>query len=226
MYDEKSFLAKKNSWDGAIFDLDGTLLDSMSAWDTVALDYLRSLGVTPRAGWRDDIKTMNLLQIVHYFRREYGVTKSVPGIIMGITRVVKQYYKNVVLKPGARELLYALREAGIRLCIATANNHRLAKKILRKNGVLSCFSFLLTCKQAGAGKDQPDLYERALRILGTAKKRTIVFEDALHAISTAKSAGFTVAAVYDASAEDDQRAIRDISDFYISSYYDLGNVIC
>ncbi len=203
--------------DGAIFDLDGTLLDSMSVWDTVGADYLCSLGIQPHENLNRTFKTMSLLQAAAHYRSEYGVTLSVGEIMAGVNRMIASfYYNDAPAKDGVKDMLERLKKAGVRMCVATATDRHLAEKALRRNGMLEYFSAILTCTEVGCGKDTPEIFYRALAHLGTPKQSTLVFEDALYAIKTAKEAGFTVAAVYDASEAEHSGEIRELADIYHS----------
>ena len=200
---------------GAIFDVDGTLLDSMSIWDTIGAAYLRSIGYEPKENLNEVFKNMSLRQAARYYQTEYGVTRSIDGIIDGVNAILERYYRyEAPLKPGAASLLAQLRENGVRLCIATATDRYLVEAALSRLGVLSCFSGIFTCNEVGSGKDKPRIFEAALRFLGTEKAHTFVFDDALYAIRTAKAAGFPVAAVRD-SHEKEQTAIRALADIYL-----------
>ena len=106
--------------------------------------------------------------------------------------------------------------------VATATDRHLAEKALQHAGIRDCFRGLVTSAETGVGKDvSPEIYERAMRRLRSNKKDTVIFEDALHAIRTAKTAGFRVAAVYDPSAEEDQEEIRALADYYFRSFEEL-----
>ena len=106
--------------------------------------------------------------------------------------------------------------------VATNTNRRLAEAALQHAGIDGYFRGLLTCAEVGAGKnDSPEVYERAMRRLRSNKKDTVIFEDAVHAIRTAKAAGFRVAGVYEATAEQDQPEIQRLCDYYIRSYEEL-----
>lgn len=200
---------------GAIFDMDGTLLDSMPAWDTIGSDYLRSIGYEPRADLDNVFQNLSHRQAAEYYRREYGVTLSVEEIMDGVDAILERAYRyEVPLKPGAAELLEHLRRKGVRLCLATATDRFLVEAALERCGVLSCFDRIFTCTEVGHGKDEPYIFEAALDFLGTKKADTWVFEDALHAIRTAKTAGFPVVAVYDKS-EKAQPEVRALADVYL-----------
>ena len=108
----------------------------------------------------------------------------------------------------------------MRLCVATATDRPLVEGALRRLGVLDAFTRIFTCTEVRAGKDRPDIYFCALEHLGVAQEDALVFEDALHAIETAKAAGFRVAAVRDASMEKNEARIRALSDVYLIDYAD------
>lgn len=130
-------------------------------------------------------------------------------------RIEAFYRKTAPAKEGVRDFLHALRQSGVKMCVATATDRPLAEAALRRTGLLSYFSFLLTCTEAGFGKDSPDIFVLAQKKLGTPREQTVVFEDALYAMQTAKRAGFPVAAVYDASSQADQEQIRQLADVYM-----------
>ena len=206
---------------GAIFDVDGTLLDSMFIWDTIGEAYLRSIGYQPKENLNETFKNMSLHQAARYYQTEYGVTQSIDEIMDGVNAMLERYYRfEVPLKPGAAELLERLRQDGVKLCIATATDRHLVEAALDRCGVLSCFGEIFTCNEVGHGKDEPDIFEAALRSLGTRREETLVFDDALYAVRTAKEAGFPVAAVYD-SHERSQAEVRARSDLYLEDLTQL-----
>ena len=206
---------------GAIFDVDGTLLDSMFIWDTIGETYLRSIGYQPKENLNETFKNMSLHQAARYYQTEYGVTRSIDEIMDGVNAMLERYYRfEVPLKPGVAELLEWLRQGGVRLCIATATDRHLVEAALDRCGVLSCFGEIFTCNEVGHGKDEPDIFEEALRFLGTRREETLVFDDALYAVRTAKEAGFPVAAVYD-SHERSQAEVRARSDLYLEDLTQL-----
>ena len=206
---------------GAIFDVDGTLLDSMFIWDTIGETYLRSIGYQPKENLNETFKNMSLHQAARYYQTEYGVTLSIDQIMDGVNAMLERYYRfKVPLKPGVAELLEWLRQNGVKLCIATATDRHLVEAALDRCGVLSCFGEIFTCNEVGHGKDEPDIFEAALRFLGTRREETLVFDDALYAVRTAKEAGFPVAAVYD-SHERSQAEVRARSDLYLEDLTQL-----
>lgn len=204
--------------EGAIFDLDGTLLDSMGIWDRAGEDFLLSLGITPRENLAETLKEMSLSQAAEYLQDKYDVSKSVEEIIRDVCHLVEDFYiEKVPLKEGVKEVLEYLGTNHVKMCVATASDRRLVEQALKRCGVLTYFSEIFTCNELGCGKDSPDIYEIARAHLGTSKENTFVFEDAIHAIKTAKAAGFPVVGIYDAS-EKDQETVRFLSDLYLESF--------
>ncbi len=203
---------------GAIFDLDGTILDSMFIWDTIGEDYLRSLGIEPKENLKETFKTFTLKQSAEYYRKKYGVTLSVQEIVNGVNKMVESYYAETVkLKSGIDVLLKKLKADGVKMCVATVTDKALVEAALNRLGVREYFSAIFTCAEVGQSKETPEIYRKALKHLETPKSETVVFEDALHAIRTAKGDGFLVAAVYD-EHEQNQEEVKKISDYYITDF--------
>ena len=136
---------------------------------------------------------------------------------------VKDFYnQQVEAKPGLKNFLSLLKMEGVWMYVATNTDRDLAEAGLKHAGIDGYFRGLMTCGEVGEGKnDSPEIYERAMRRLRGNKKYTVVFEDSLHAIQTAKAAGFRVCGVYDPSAEADQEAIKSLSDYYIRSFEEM-----
>lgn len=205
---------------GAIFDLDGTLLDSMFIWDTIGEDYLRTLGKEPHEDLREAFMPLTLEEAAEYYREHYGVTLSVREIVDGVNAMVEGIYRTkVTLKPGIEEYLRWLKENGVKMCVATVTDRYLVEETLERLGIRHYFSEIFTCAEVGFGKDKPIIYRKALEHLGTKKDETVVFEDALFALRTAKADGFTAVGVYD-KHESGQDELRHLADYYIRDYTD------
>lgn len=203
----------------AIFDMDGTLLDSMHIWTSLGSDFLRQQGYVPEEGLDAKLKTMSLHQAARYCRERYGLPQSEDEIVAMVDdRVHRFYAEEVTAKPGVDQVLSLLKMQGVWMYVATATDRPQAEAALSRTGLLGYFRGILTCSETGRGKDSPEIYEKALRRLRSNKRDTVVFEDALHAVKTAKAAGFRVAAVYDPSAEADQAELQTLADYYIRSY--------
>ena len=205
---------------GAIFDLDGTLLDSMFIWDNIGEEYLRSLGKEPHENLKETFMTLTLEEAAVYYREHYGVHLSVKEIVDGVNAMVEQTYRTkVTLKPGITEYLAWLKENGVRMCVATVTDRYLVEETLERLGVRHYFSEIFTCAEVGFGKDKPVIYQKALEHLETEKRDTYVFEDMLFALNTAKTDGFPTVGVYDRH-EEHQDELKELSDYYVLYFTD------
>ena len=201
--------------EGAIFDLDGTLTDSMYIWNEAPKALVRRFGGTPPDNLAEDIKEMGRREASEYMVRRFHLPCTPEQVMDGVNDLVSGEYRDKVpMKPGADILLERLHGLGVPCGIATASEAYQARDAMVRLGLWKRFLFAFSALQYGS-KSKPDLYFAAARSLGSPPERTVVFEDALHAARTAKEAGFLVAGVYDSSAEGDQEALREICDWYL-----------
>ena len=207
----------------AIFDMDGTLLDSMPIWQGLGAAMMRDLGFAPDAALEAKLKTLSLRDGVAYCKDYYQLSQTVDELVGLVFDKIHEFYcERVQTKPGVEKFLSLLKMEGVWMYVATATDRPLAEAALRHAGIDGYFRGLITTAEVGQGKgESAEIYERAMRRLQSNKKDTVVFEDAFHAIRTAKAAGFRVAAVYDASEEANQPAIREIADYYILSFEEM-----
>lgn len=202
----------------AIFDFDGTLFDSMYIWDMVGEVYLRSLGKEPKLSMREDIRALSLYQSACYFKKEYAIDLSVEEIMAGINHTVENFYLHEVQpKEGVVEFLNRMKRQGISTCIATASEYYQIEAALQRCQMEHLFDAIFTCTEVGHGKDEPVIFRKAMEYFDAERNNTIIFEDALHAVKTAKKDGFKVAVVFD-NSEKRQTEIRQLGDCYITEF--------
>ena len=207
----------------AIFDLDGTLLDSLPVWDNLGLDMLRAQGYDPDPQLGRELKTMVMREGAQLCKELFGMPESIDEIVQLVEDQARYAYNHTIPpKPGTENFLRRLKAAGVPMFVATNTRRDLVEDGLRRNGLLDFFDGIVTCPEVGQGKKEgPAVYEAALRCMGGTKEEAVVFEDALHAIRTAKAAGFRVAAIYDASSEGEHEEIRALSDAYFLHYDEI-----
>lgn len=188
---------------GAIFDMDGTLVNSMIFWDVLweltSDAYYDGRPFRPEKEVEEQMRTMTTMEVCRVLHEKYGMGES-PEEIYGVYGdALVDFYKNQVeLKVGVREFLEHLSAQGIPMCVASGTSSELVEIALKHCGIRNYFSKVFSCVDIGAGKDKPDIYLAALEHLGTPKDETWVFEDAYIAIHTATGLGLHTVGIYDA----------------------------
>lgn len=207
---------------GAIFDADGTLLDSMPMWAGVGSGYLKqNFGIEAKEDLDERFKEISLYQSAVLLKEEYNLPLSIEEIGAGINRMVDHLYRDhVQLKPGILELLEGLRQRGVKMCVATASEAYQISMALERCGASEYFEKVLSCVDVGHGKDEPQVFNVARELLGTEKQETYLFEDAVYSVRTAVADGFKAIGVYDESMQYQDELIS-LTDFYIRDYRDL-----
>ena len=207
---------------GAIFDLDGTLVDSMWVWSQIDTDYLKSKGHKVPENLNSEICHLSFAQTANYFKERFNLSDSIETIQSDWHNMAYHHYsKNVKLKDGVKEFLDELKKRNIKIALATSNSIPLLEACLKNNGIYEYFDSITTTDEVSNGKNCPDVYLLAAKKINVSPADCIVFEDILPAIKGAKAAKMTVFAVHDPHSLNDLNEIIDTSDKYIKSYFDL-----
>ncbi|MBQ7535248.1 MAG: HAD family phosphatase [Stomatobaculum sp.] len=197
-----------------IWDMDGTILDSMRYWDTLGEDYLIRKGIKPPAGINRTLEVMTLEESAAYLRREMNIGLSEKEIISEILALIDTEYRNEIpAKEGAVKLIRAAREHGSRMCVLTSSDRALADAALRRVGLRDCFEAILTSDDFGMDKRSAAIYQRAMEEMGYVPEQTLICEDALFAVRSAAESGAKVLAFRDSSNAGDWEQIRKLADF-------------
>ena len=204
---------------GAIFDLDGTLLDSMHIWRFAGPNYLESLGIESHEDISKSTGTITLAESAQYLKDKYSIPKTVPQIIDEINASIENaYFYDVTLKEGVLSLLTSLKQNRVKICIATLTDTYLVEAALKRLNIIHFFDAIFSCADTGLGKDHPDVFYKATESMGITPAEAMVFEDALYAMKTAKTAGFNVAAVHDKWCRHSREEIEKVADIYFTTF--------
>lgn len=211
-----------NKFKYMIFDLDGTLIDSMVVWDNLGFDYLSKNNIASKSDLKEVLKTMTIPLAAEYFIKEYKLDKTSEQIVREVVDMIDYKYKyEIPLKPFVKEYLDNQKALGTRMCIATASDVKYVTDALKRLGVYDCFEFVLSCSEYKTDKNKPDIFHIAAEKFGAEVSEIVVFEDALHSIKTAKNAGYSVVAVYDEFMKHDLEDIKKEADYYIDTFEEL-----
>lgn len=207
---------------GAVFDIDGTLLDSMPIWREVGNRYLKQNGIPEQEGLSDILFPMSLEEGAEYLRSHYLPEKNAETIKNEVLGIVESFYRDEVpLKKGVREFLHKLQEHGVRMILATTGDENLAMAALQRLGVSEYFEDILTCTGLHTTKRESMIYMKAMELLQCAPSETCVFEDVLHALLSAKNSGARVAAVADAESQNVWDEICGMVDYAMEDFSDF-----
>ncbi|MDE6102878.1 MAG: HAD family phosphatase [Ruminococcus sp.] len=212
---------------GVIFDLDGTLIDSMQIWSSIDYAFLKENGVdNPPADVSDKVKKLIIDEAAKYFINNFGLECPVKYVVDRIEELVRiEYEENIPLKPYVNEVLDILDRKNIPYGIATATYKSLAEAVLKRLGICERFEFLLTESEYPRGKKFPDIYMGGAERLGLSPENVLVVEDSLHCIETAVKAGFVTAGVYDGLSAPERHTIERISDYYFESLDKIESIL-
>lgn len=204
---------------GIIFDLDGTLLDSMGIWETLPNLYLEKKGLKAKSGLHEIVNSMSIQQAIGYIKDTYRIKDSEERMFLEIQDMISDFYQlEAQEKKGVTSFLQQMVQANITMCIATACERCLVEAVVKRLGWQEYFTGILTCSELKTSKDSPTIYYEGLKLLKTTKENTVVFEDAYHAMLTAGNAGFRVIGVYDDSNQGKTAQIQEVTEKYLGSF--------
>lgn len=214
-----------NSIEAAIFDMDGTLIDSMGLWYKIDYDFLNKRGIALPKDLKKSIEHLSFEETAKYFKSRFELKESEDEIIEEWYKMVYYEYSNCIkLKDGAYEFLSYLKENSIKLGLATSNAEELTEAVLKRNKIYNFFDAITYSSEVDKPKSCPDIYLLAAEKLNVNPSSCMVFEDILPGIMGAKKAGMRAYGVYDELSKEDMDKIKDEADGFIENYggyYDL-----
>ena len=219
-------LMNRENWlkniEGAVFDLDGTLLDSSWVWEKVDEKFLGDRGFQVPDDYVDEISPLGAERAAVYTIERFGLNEDKNDIVREwIEMAKKEYATEVVCKPYAKEFLEELHKLNIKMAVATSSDRELFMKTLEREGILKYFQKIVTVDEVERGKGYPDIYEEAARRIKVNPHKCLVFEDILAGVTGASLGEFNVVAVFDEKSKHNWEKIKSISKYSINDYKEL-----
>lgn len=216
-----------NQYDAVIFDLDGTLIDSMWLWHAIDIEYLNRFGLKPPKDLSSAIEGMSYTETAIYFKERFNISDSVEKIKEDWDNMSHDMYcTQVSLKAGVKCFLDYLKNKKIKIAIATSNRYSLAIDVLKAKGISEYFETIITSGMVGQGKPNPDVYLEAAKQLNVSTDKCIVFEDVVQGIMAGKNAGMKVVAVYDEASSETTEEKKRLADYYVESIDEFIEYYC
>ena len=205
--------------DAVIFDLDGTLVDSMWMWRQIDIEFLGERGIALPEDLQQKIEGMSFRETAVYMQERFQLKETVEELMDIWNKMAFEKYKNEVpLKRGIQKFLEHLKACQIKMGIATSNSPLLVETVLKAQGIFEYFDSIHTANEVEKGKPAPDIYLLVAKDLGVEPNKCLIFEDIVQGIMAGKNAGMTTCAIYDDYSKDDDENKRATADYYIEDY--------
>lgn len=215
------------NYEAVLFDLDGTLVDSMWLWNAIDIEYLAGFGLEVPDDLGSSIDGMGFSETAAYFKERFDIPDSIEKIKETWNNMAYEFYcTRVPLKPGVRDFLEYLKNRGIKTAIGTSNSIELTQNVLEALDISHYFDTVVTACMVNTGKPKPDIYLKAAEILGVSPSKCIVFEDILQGIMAGKNAGMTTVAVDDNYSRDSAAMKAELADYFIDNFDDFMKFYC
>lgn len=207
-----------------IFDLDGTLVDSMWLWKEIDIDYLGRHGINLPEDYQNKIEGMSFKETAAYTKERFQLSESVDEMMDEWNQMAYEYYMNKVpLKKGVIDFLGYCKQNHIKMGIASSNSHHLVDSVTEKLGISKYLSCIITACDVNKGKPAPDVYLKASDELGVNPANCLVFEDISAGIMAGKNAGMKVCAIADEYSKDQLNQKKELADYFIEDYTEILN---
>ena len=209
--------------EAVIFDLDGTLVDSMWIWRQIDIDYLEKRGLELPEDLQKEIEGMSFTETAVYFKKRFQLEESIDLIKAEWSQMAHDFYMNKIpLKEGAQQLLVYLRNKGIKMGIGTSNARELTDLVIRKHNIIEYFNTIRTSCEVNKGKPEPDIFLKVAEDLEVSPDKCLVFEDTYAGVLAAKRAGMKVIAVSDQHSFPYRNDISALADRYIVGFEEIA----
>lgn len=208
-----------------IFDFDGTLADSMPVWSAKMINVLEKNHIKYPTDIIKIITPLGDIGAAKYFKETLGATVETEEMLKQMDEYALPKYQNkIVLKEGVFEYLSYLHESGFSINVLTASPHKMLDPCLKRNCVYDMFDNIWSCEDFKTTKSDPDIYRKAVKIIGSDTNTTAFFDDNICTVKTAKIAGLYTVGVYDESAESFSEEMQSCCDRYIKTFRDIKDI--
>lgn len=206
-----------------IFDLDGTIVDSMWIWKEIDIQYLDKRGIELPDGLQKEIEGMSFTETAVYFKKTFNLADTIEEIKREWNEMAFDFYRNrIALKDGVRDFIELIKAKNIKLGIATSNSRELALEVLKKHGIYEQFDTIRTSCEVEKGKPHPHVFLKAAQDLNVRPHECIVFEDTYAGVLAAKRAGMRVIAISDELSLPYKEDICNLAESYIHNYINIA----
>ena len=204
---------------GLIFDLDGTIAESLYVWKKVDIDFFGKRGLTIPENYSEKISSMSFIQAATFTKNEYNFEEDVQDIMdEWYSMAINEYSQNVRPKPFVTEFIQEAKSKGSKIALCTASPKELYEPFLKNNNLYQYFDVFVSGTEVDRGKEYPDIYLLTAKKLGIKPEECIVFEDILKAIKGAKSANMKIIGVFDKESAKDSQKIKEQADGFIYDF--------
>ena len=203
---------------GAIFDIDGTLLESLYVWHRVDEIFLNRRGFEVPPDYSEAVTSLGFRKTAEYTIERFGLSETPEALMDEWRELAKHEYEyHVPMKKDAEAFLRHLKQNGVALAVCTALVPELYVPALRRHGVYDCFDVFITADNSMA-KSESTVFLKTAKMLGCAPGECIVFEDTVSCVVSAKKAGMITCGVYDEPVKKNETKMRELTDLYIRAY--------
>lgn len=207
---------------GAIFDIDGTILDTMGVWKEITMNFLLKKGIVPTEKEMDDYRDLSMEESMRYTKEHFNLPESEEELKAGFEKLsCEKYMFEVPAKPYVKEYMEKLKSEGVKIGVATSGYPELWQHALKRLGMLHMIDGFALTSETGVNKSKPDVYLLAAERIGVKPENCMVFEDIVSGIIGAKAGGMMATAIYDDLNKAQTEEFKKLADRYIVSWKEL-----
>jgi HAD superfamily hydrolase (TIGR01509 family) len=197
----------------------------MGTWEAIDRKFFEERNIPYQDDFQLQIGGMSITETATYFKKSLSVKESEEELVKIWNQMAMEEYKyNIAMKPGAITLLKFLKNNGLKLGLATSNSRKLVEACFEHYSLYDYIDVVVTADEVAHGKPEPDVYLKACELLNSKPDKSLVFEDVLQGVMAGKNAGMKVCCIMDPSSNDTVEKNRELSDYYINSFYDIEEV--